>query len=135
MREVESRAAEIQRIEETLTGLAQLFNDVSTRSRRGDEVLTILIRQMATLVEAQDVQIVNVEQTAVTAAQDIEKGLDETKQAVVSARGARAKRWWCFGILMVILVSPPLVSYIPRPHRVASRSSSSSLYSSRSSSP
>ncbi|KAL8293113.1 hypothetical protein RQP46_000807 [Phenoliferia psychrophenolica] len=86
LREVESRAAELARIEQTLVELAQLFND------------------MANLVEAQDVQIMDVEQKAATVQQDVEKGLTATKTAVKSARSARKMRWWCCGITTVILV-------------------------------
>lgn len=52
---------------------------------------------MAVLVEAQDVQIIAIEQNAVQTNQDMEKGLEHTKAAVVSARSARKMRWWCFG--------------------------------------
>lgn len=69
-------------------------------SRRTDP----LCSQMAMLVEAQDIQIMQVEANGEMVAQDMEKGMLETKKAVVSARGSRKKRWWCFGILMVILV-------------------------------
>ncbi|KAK4703293.1 hypothetical protein P7C70_g2932, partial [Phenoliferia sp. Uapishka_3] len=86
LREAESRAAELSRIEQTLIELAQIFND------------------MANLVEAQDVQIIAIEQTAATVQKDVEKGLVDTKKAVVSARSARKMRWWCFGVFMVILV-------------------------------
>ncbi|KAI5476972.1 syntaxin 1B/2/3 [Pseudohyphozyma bogoriensis] len=85
LREVESRAAELARIEQTLVELAQLFND------------------MAMMVEAQDVVIMQVEQNAVTTATEMEKGVQEVKQAVVHAKSARKKRWWCFGIIVVLL--------------------------------
>ena len=86
LREVESRAAELARIEETLIELAQLFND------------------MAVMVEAQDVAIVHIEQTAVQVTQDMEKGTKDVKQAVVHARSARKMRWWCCGIVSVIII-------------------------------
>lgn len=53
--------------------------------------------QMAVLVEAQDVQIVAIEQNAVETNRDMEKGLEHTQAAVVSARNSRKMRWWCFG--------------------------------------
>ena len=59
---------------------------------------------MANLVEAQDVQIIDVEQKAAVVQQDVEKGLGDTQKAVKSARSARKMRWLCFGIIMVILV-------------------------------
>lgn len=86
MREVESRAAELARIESTLIELAQLFND------------------MALMVEAQDVAIVAIEQNAVQVNEDMEKGVGHVKQAVVHARNARKWRWICFGILSVIIL-------------------------------
>lgn len=86
LREVESRAAALARIEQTLVELAQLFNDMST------------------LVEAQDVQIVDIEQKAVSAEQDMGHGLESTKKAVVSARSARKWRWVCLGIFLVIVI-------------------------------
>lgn len=52
---------------------------------------------MAVLVEAQDVQVIAIEQNAAQTNQDMEKGLEHTKAAVVSARNARKWRWWCFG--------------------------------------
>ncbi|KAM0754779.1 t-SNARE [Meredithblackwellia eburnea MCA 4105] len=91
LREVESRAAELARIEQTLIELAQLFND------------------MAMMVEAQDVQIVQIEQQAEVVHKDVEKGLEDTKKAVVSARSARKLRWWCFGIILVILIIVAIV--------------------------
>lgn len=86
LREVETRAAELARIEETLVELAQLFND------------------MAVLVEAQDVAIVQIEQNAVQVEGDMEKGTKDVKRAVVHARSARKMRWWCCGIVSVIIV-------------------------------
>lgn len=84
---MESRAAEIARIETTLTELAQMFND------------------MAQLVEAQNVQVLAIEQNAEQVSNDIDVGVVEIKKAVVSAKSARKMRWWCFGLFMVILVS------------------------------
>ncbi|KAM0788565.1 hypothetical protein ACM66B_001690 [Microbotryomycetes sp. NB124-2] len=86
LREVETRAAELARIEATLTELAQLFNDMSL------------------MVEAQDVQIVAIEKQAAEVNNDMEVGLNHTKAAVVSARNARKWRWVCFWILLVIIL-------------------------------
>ncbi|GAA5887363.1 hypothetical protein JCM6882_002507 [Rhodosporidiobolus microsporus] len=85
LREAQNRAADLARIEQTLIELAQLFSD------------------MAVLVHSQDVSIVKIEQNAVQTTQDMEKGLDNVKQAVVHARNARKYRWWCFGIIMAII--------------------------------
>ncbi|BGP14395.1 hypothetical protein JCM10213_004517 [Rhodosporidiobolus nylandii] len=85
LREAQNRAAELARIEQTLSELAQLFND------------------MAILVQSQDVAVVAIEKNAVETAGDMEKGLGEVKQAVVHARNARKYRWWCFGIILTIV--------------------------------
>ncbi|GAA5869423.1 hypothetical protein JCM16303_000462 [Sporobolomyces ruberrimus] len=86
LREVQTRAAELGRIEETLVELAQMFAD------------------MATLVEAQDVAITKVEDDAREAQLDMEIGLENTKKAVHHARMARKRRWICFFIFMIIVV-------------------------------
>lgn len=85
-REVQERHADIQKIERTLTELAQLFNDMSI------------------LVEQQDEQINTIEATAAVVEKDVETGLQHTEKAVDSARAARKKRWICFGIFIIILI-------------------------------
>ncbi|TYJ58774.1 hypothetical protein B9479_000610 [Cryptococcus floricola] len=90
-REVQERHAEIQKIEKTLTELAQMF------------------QEMAMLVEQQDETIVNVEQQAQGVDQDISAGLVQTDRAVESARKARRKKWICFWIVVVILCIIALV--------------------------
>lgn len=85
--------------------LAELFNDVRPLFT-SSSIKTDSSSQVAMLVEAQDIQIMQVEAQADMAAQDMEKGMLETKKAVSSARGSRKKRWWCFGILVVLLVRP-----------------------------
>ncbi|KWU43540.1 t-SNARE, partial [Rhodotorula sp. JG-1b] len=94
LREVQTRAAELARIEQTLIELAQLFQD------------------MAIMVEAQDVVIAEVEQTAAAVSYDMEKGVEQVQVAVKHARNARRFRWICFGLLVLILVSS---SQAPRP--------------------
>ncbi|KAG9103576.1 Plasma membrane t-SNARE, secretory vesicle fusion [Ceratobasidium sp. 370] len=84
-REVQSRHEDLKKIEKTLTELAQLFNDMSV------------------LVAQQDETIDQVEHSAMEASKDMEVGLKHTEAAVDSARGARKKRWICFGIIVVIL--------------------------------
>ncbi|TKA57521.1 hypothetical protein B0A53_00753 [Rhodotorula sp. CCFEE 5036] len=86
LREVQTRAAELARIEQTLIELAQLFQD------------------MAIMVEAQDVVIAEVEQTAAVVSHDMEKGVEQVQVAVKHARNARKFRWICFGLLVLILV-------------------------------
>ncbi|CAH7683409.1 t-SNARE [Phakopsora pachyrhizi] len=84
LREVQSRAADIKRIEQTITELASMFND------------------MATMVEEQDVQVQHIEKQAETVNQDVEAATTELKAAVVSAKGARSKRKCCFVLILVI---------------------------------
>ncbi|GJN87266.1 hypothetical protein Rhopal_000214-T1 [Rhodotorula paludigena] len=86
LKEVQNRAAELARIEATLIELSQLFQD------------------MAVMVYAQDVTIQRIEQDAIKTEQDMEHGLGNVKKAVVHARNARKYRWWCFGIIVVILL-------------------------------
>ncbi|KAF9652843.1 t-SNARE [Thelephora ganbajun] len=84
-REVQERHKDIQKIERTLTELAQLFNDMSI------------------LVEQQDETIDVIEDAAAHVEKDTEAGLGHTVQAVDSARAARKKRWICFALLIVLL--------------------------------
>ncbi|GAA6013834.1 hypothetical protein JCM8202_000830 [Rhodotorula sphaerocarpa] len=86
LREVQNRAAELARIEQTLIELAQLFQD------------------MAVIVEAQDVVIADIEQTAVGVSTDMEKGVEQVQTAVGHARNARKWRWLCCGITVLIAV-------------------------------
>ncbi|KAG9098024.1 Plasma membrane t-SNARE, secretory vesicle fusion [Ceratobasidium sp. UAMH 11750] len=85
-REVQSRHEDLKKIEKTLTELAQLFNDMSV------------------LVAQQDETIDQIEHSAMETSKDMEVGLKHTEAAVVSARGARKKRWICFGIIVVVLI-------------------------------
>ncbi|KIM80727.1 hypothetical protein PILCRDRAFT_821985 [Piloderma croceum F 1598] len=90
-REVQERHEDIKRIEQTLTELAQLFNDMSV------------------LVEQQDETINVIETTAGAVEKDTEAGLGYTEKAVVSARAARKKRWICFILTLVILAIVAIV--------------------------
>jgi len=90
-REVQERHKDIQKIERTLTELAQLFNDMSI------------------LVEQQDETIDTIEDTATHVEKDTEVGLGHTTTAVTSARAARKKRWICFGLLILLLIIVAIV--------------------------
>ena len=103
-REVQERHAEIQKIEKTLTELAQMFNE------------------MAMLVEQQDEAVAQIETQAQGVDHDIKEGyvcpcetalmnsLSQTNRAVESARKARRKKWICF---LVCSMSPsPYLLYI-----------------------
>ncbi|KAJ2936718.1 hypothetical protein H1R20_g377, partial [Candolleomyces eurysporus] len=90
-REVQERQQDIHRMEKTLAELAQLFND------------------MAVLVEEQEAVITAVENTAVDIEGNTKVALDNTKEAVISAKRYRRGRWICFGIFVVIC-SPPTMT-------------------------
>lgn len=85
-KEVQQRHEDIKRIEQTLTELAQLFND------------------MAMMIEQQDETINVVEQQAVGVNKDMEDGSRQLDTAVISAKKARRKKWICFWITVLILV-------------------------------
>ncbi|KIM49203.1 hypothetical protein M413DRAFT_99881 [Hebeloma cylindrosporum] len=84
-REVQERHHDLQKVEKTLTELAQLFSDLGT------------------WVEQQDAVITDVETTAGHVKGDTEAALQHTETAVKHARAYRKKRWICFFILLVIL--------------------------------
>jgi syntaxin 1B/2/3 len=89
LREVQSRHQDIQKIERTITELAQLFNEMSI------------------MIEVQETAIDNIEQKAQETETHVEGGLQATDQAVVSARAARRKKWWCLGIILLIISMSP----------------------------
>src|SRR5271154_3929989 len=89
LREVQSRHQDIQKIERTITELAQLFNEMSI------------------MIEVQETSIDNIEAKAQETETQMESGLQATEQAVVKARAARRKRWYCFGIILLILSTLP----------------------------
>lgn len=77
---VQDRHAQLQKIEQQLMELAQLFQDLDT------------------LVIQQDVAVMNIEQKAEETVENLDKGNEEVGVAIKSARGARKKKWICFGI-------------------------------------
>ncbi|SCV74074.1 BQ2448_6506 [Microbotryum intermedium] len=84
--EVQSRNQDLRKIEETITQLAQMMQD------------------MATLVLEQDDSVKQIEATAVQANTDVEQGLQQTQKAVKSARAARKKRIFCAVLVAVIII-------------------------------
>lgn len=112
--EVQSRNQDLRKIEETITELAQMMQDVrsgvlallSARALASSHALSLSLslrnatQQMATLVLEQDESVRMIETQAVQVNTDVEQGLDQTKKAVKSARAARRKRWICFFILL-----------------------------------
>ena len=85
LREVQSRHQDIQKIERTITELAQLFNEMSI------------------MIEVQETAIDSIEQKAQETETHVESGLQATEQAVVSARAARRKKWYCIGLFCLII--------------------------------
>jgi len=86
LREVQSRHQDIQKIERTITELAQLFNEMSI------------------MIEVQEQAIDNIETKAQETETQMESGLQHTEAAVVSARAARRKKWYCLGIIVLIII-------------------------------
>ncbi|KAH8906437.1 t-SNARE [Coniochaeta sp. PMI_546] len=83
---VQDRHAAIQKIEQQMIELAQLFQD------------------MDTLVVQQEEQVVQIEQKGEEVVENLDKGNVELGGAVKSARGARRKKWICLGICVAIIV-------------------------------
>ncbi|KXJ91280.1 t-SNARE [Microdochium bolleyi] len=83
---VQDRHAQLQKIEQQLMELAQLFQDLDT------------------LVIQQDVAVMNIEQKAEETVENLDKGNEEVGTAIKSARGARKKKWICFGIVVTLIV-------------------------------
>lgn len=83
--EVQNRHKEIQKIEQTMSELAQLFHD------------------MELLVAEQEAPVQHIDQQTEGVQTDIEQGLGHTNKAVVKARAARKKKWWCLLIVLIII--------------------------------
>lgn len=77
LREVQSRHTEIQKIEKTIIELAQLFEDMNQ------------------LVEEQEEVVVDIERRGEEVEENVQKGTEELKTAVDTARATRRKKWWC----------------------------------------
>lgn len=86
LREVQTRHEELRKIEQTMTELAQLFQEIDT------------------LIVEQGEQIGQIENSAMVAETDMKQGTEHTTKAVTSARKARKKRIICFWIIVAILV-------------------------------
>lgn len=93
---VQDRHAAIQKIEQQMIELAQLFQD------------------MDTLVVQQEEQVRNIEHQGEEVVDNLDKGNVELGGAIKSARGARKKKWICLGICVaiVIIVVVIVVAYI-----------------------
>lgn len=89
--EVQTRHREIQKIEQTMTELGQLFHD------------------MEILVAEQEEPVRHIDEQATQVQGDIEQGVAHTGRAIISARAARKKKWWCLGICVIIAIILALV--------------------------
>ncbi|CAG79899.1 t-SNARE [Yarrowia lipolytica] len=83
--EVQNRHREIQKIEQTMAELAQLFHD------------------MEILVAEQEAPVQHIDNQTQAVQTDIEQGLGHTNKAVIKARALRKKKWWCLLIVICIL--------------------------------
>lgn len=95
LQEVQSRHRELQRLEKTMAELTQLFHD------------------MEELVAEQNVQVENVHQSVDNAQKDVEMGVGHTDTAAKSARKARNKKLWCYGILTLVIIIIIVVIVVP----------------------
>ncbi|KAI3625205.1 hypothetical protein CBS9595_000566 [Malassezia furfur] len=85
LREVQERHNDIQRIEQTITELAALF------------------QEMSILVEQQDEQLNVIKDHAQHTEQEVQAARQQTDKAVISAKKRRKMRWICFWILVVLI--------------------------------
>ncbi|CAK7202470.1 hypothetical protein SEUCBS139899_005193 [Sporothrix eucalyptigena] len=83
---VQDRHAALQKIEQQMVELAQLFQD------------------MDTLVVQQEAQVMQIEHKAEEAVVNIDKGNEEIAVAVTTAKRTRKKKWICLGICVAIIL-------------------------------
>lgn len=83
---VSARHAEIQKIEQQMIELAELF------------------QEMESLVVQQEVNVVAIETKGEEVQDNLVKGNEEMGIAVKSARAARRKKWWCLLIVVILII-------------------------------
>ncbi|KAG5365845.1 Protein SSO2 [Yarrowia sp. B02] len=93
--EVQNRHREIQKIEQTMAELAQLFHD------------------MELLVAEQEAPVQHIDNQTQAVQTDIEQGLGHTHKAVIKARALRKKKWWCLIIIIIICIAVALGVGLP----------------------
>ncbi|GMM36974.1 syntaxin [Saccharomycopsis crataegensis] len=86
LNEVKARHKEIQKIEQSMRELNQLFRDVEA------------------LVAEQDTQVETVAQRVEEARVDIQHGLKHEEEALEKAKAARRKKCWCIWICIIIAI-------------------------------
>jgi syntaxin 1B/2/3 len=84
---VRARHNELQRIEQTISELA------------------ILYQELATVVEQQDTVIVAAEQNAEQTVEHLDKGNEQVKTATDHARRRRKLKWWCALVVLLIVIA------------------------------
>ncbi|KAI1809666.1 t-SNARE [Poronia punctata] len=82
---VRARHNELQRIEQTLMELANLFQD------------------LAVLVEQQEAPVVQAEQNAENTKTNLDQGNVHVKKGIISARNARKWKWYCLLLVIIII--------------------------------
>lgn len=92
--DVRQRHNEIQRIEQTIMELGQLFEDLDR------------------VVMEHEPLIQNIEQKGEEVQQNVEAGVGELDKGVKSARAARKKKWICFWIVIVLIIVVVLIVVI-----------------------
>lgn len=83
---VQDRHKALQKIEQQMIELAQLFQD------------------MDTLIVQQEAAVVQIEQKGEEVVENLDKGNQEIEVAVDTARKTRRKKWYCVGISVLIVV-------------------------------
>lgn len=84
---VRARHSELQRIEQTISELALLYEE------------------LATIVEQQEPVIAAAETNAINTVENIEKGNEQVKVANEHARRRRKLKWWCLLIVVIIILA------------------------------
>ncbi|KAK3185769.1 hypothetical protein K4F52_005425 [Lecanicillium sp. MT-2017a] len=84
---VRARHNELQRIEQTLSELA------------------ILYQELATIVEQQEPVIDAAEQNAEQTVDNLKSGTEQVDQGIKSARNRRKLKWWCALIVLLIVIA------------------------------
>lgn len=93
---VQDRQAQLQKIEQQLIELAQLFQD------------------MDTLVVQQEAAVTNIEQKAEETVENFDKGNQEVETAIGTARATRKKKWWCLliAVIIIVIIVVAVVAYV-----------------------
>lgn len=84
---VRARHSELQRIEQTLSELALLY------------------QELAAVVEQQEPVIQAAETNAINTVENIEKGNEQVKVANEHARRRRKLKWWCALVVFLIILA------------------------------